>query len=74
MSGVHYYQLDLTDFEAIESTAETIRREHGDPTVLINNAGIGGCQKSLLACEEILLTTELESHWDENHRNQCQAE
>jgi all-trans-retinol dehydrogenase (NAD+) len=40
VSGVHYYHLDLTDFEAIESTAETIRREHGDPTVLINNAGI----------------------------------
>lgn len=39
--GVHYYHLDVTDFAAIESTAETIRREHGDPTVLINNAGIG---------------------------------
>jgi NAD(P)-dependent dehydrogenase (short-subunit alcohol dehydrogenase family) len=39
--GVYYYQLDVTDFGAIESTAETIRREHGDPTVLINNAGVG---------------------------------
>ena len=29
------------DFPAIEATAEKIRREHGDPTVLINNAGIG---------------------------------
>lgn len=41
MPGVYYYQLDVTDFGAIESTAETIRREHGDPTVLINNAGVG---------------------------------
>ncbi|KAJ9603544.1 hypothetical protein H2200_011730 [Cladophialophora chaetospira] len=40
LSGVHYYNLDLTDFSAIESTAEIIRREHGDPSVLINNAGI----------------------------------
>ena len=39
--GVHYYQIDLTDFAAIESTAEEIRRQHGNPTVLVNNAGIG---------------------------------
>ncbi|KAH0845786.1 hypothetical protein AYO21_11211 [Fonsecaea monophora] len=45
LPGVDYYQLDLTDFSAIESTAETIRREHGDPTVLINNAGIANGTK-----------------------------
>ncbi|KIX09017.1 uncharacterized protein Z518_00095 [Rhinocladiella mackenziei CBS 650.93] len=38
--GVHYYQVDLTDFSAIESTAEEIRQQHGNPTVLVNNAGI----------------------------------
>ncbi|KIW15142.1 hypothetical protein PV08_05187 [Exophiala spinifera] len=37
---VHYYQLDLSDFSAIESTAEQIRLDHGNPSVLINNAGI----------------------------------
>jgi NAD(P)-dependent dehydrogenase (short-subunit alcohol dehydrogenase family) len=37
---VYYYHLDVSDFSAIQSTAETIRREHGNPTVLINNAGI----------------------------------
>jgi len=37
---VHYYQLDLTNFAAIESIAEQIRKEHGDPSVLVNNAGI----------------------------------
>ncbi|KIY03121.1 uncharacterized protein Z520_01588 [Fonsecaea multimorphosa CBS 102226] len=45
LPGVDYYQVDLTDFSAIESTAETIRREHGDPTVLINNAGIANGTK-----------------------------
>ncbi|KAI1609736.1 short chain dehydrogenase/reductase [Exophiala viscosa] len=43
--GVHYYQLDVTDFAAIESTAEQIRKEHGDPTVLINNAGVASGTK-----------------------------
>ncbi|KIV82193.1 hypothetical protein PV11_04320 [Exophiala sideris] len=43
--GVHYYQLDVTDFAAIESTAEQIRREHGNPTVLINNAGVASATK-----------------------------
>lgn len=51
MPGVYYYQLDLTDFAAIESTAELIRREHGDPTVLINNAGTGECQTILQILE-----------------------
>ncbi|RVX75506.1 hypothetical protein B0A52_00859 [Exophiala mesophila] len=40
LPGVHYYKVDLTDFPAIESAAEQVRREHGDPSVLINNAGI----------------------------------
>ncbi|EHY57407.1 hypothetical protein HRR83_002893 [Exophiala dermatitidis] len=39
--GVSYYKVDLTDFAAIEATAETIRKEHGHPSVLINNAGVG---------------------------------
>ena len=39
--GVHYYLCDLTDTAAITRVANTIRREHGNPSVLINNAGIG---------------------------------
>ncbi|EXJ86489.1 hypothetical protein A1O3_03440 [Capronia epimyces CBS 606.96] len=38
--GVSYYHVDLTDFPAIETAAEAIRKEHGNPSVLINNAGI----------------------------------
>ncbi|TVY82773.1 Dehydrogenase [Lachnellula suecica] len=38
---VHFYQADITSSEKIHAVAETIRAEHGEPTVLINNAGIG---------------------------------
>lgn len=36
-----FYRADLSDPSAIASIAERIRTEHGNPTVLINNAGIG---------------------------------
>ncbi|KAJ3532308.1 hypothetical protein NM208_g7904 [Fusarium decemcellulare] len=36
-----FYQVDLADSDAITSIATRIRNEHGDPTVLINNAGLG---------------------------------
>ncbi|CAK7201585.1 hypothetical protein SEUCBS139899_004292 [Sporothrix eucalyptigena] len=40
--GVHFYEFDLTsDDAAFEDLADRIRREVGDPTVLINNAGVG---------------------------------
>lgn len=40
VSNVHYYNLDLTDFASIQTTAEEIRKDHGHPSILINNAGI----------------------------------
>lgn len=39
---VHYFRCDMTDFDAITSTAAEIKSRFGNPTVLINNAGIGG--------------------------------
>lgn len=36
-----FYQIDLTSPDEIVSTAQKIRSEHGEPTVLINNAGMG---------------------------------
>ncbi|SPO01993.1 related to a retinal short-chain dehydrogenase/reductase [Cephalotrichum gorgonifer] len=36
-----FYEVDLSDPAAISEIAERIRRDHGHPTVLINNAGIG---------------------------------
>jgi all-trans-retinol dehydrogenase (NAD+) len=39
-SNVHYYKCDITSTSAIQSTASQIRKAHGDPTILINNAGV----------------------------------
>ncbi|KAL1894853.1 hypothetical protein Sste5346_005540 [Sporothrix stenoceras] len=40
--GVHFYEFDLTGPDSeLEELAARIRREVGEPTVLINNAGIG---------------------------------
>jgi all-trans-retinol dehydrogenase (NAD+) len=39
--NVHYYEVDITSSTAIKEIANKIRSAHGEPTVLINNAGIG---------------------------------
>ncbi|KAJ5663559.1 hypothetical protein N7507_004290 [Penicillium longicatenatum] len=39
-SNTFFFKVDLAKAEAIKSIATNIRSEHGDPTVLINNAGI----------------------------------
>ncbi|GJC80639.1 dehydrogenase RED2 [Colletotrichum liriopes] len=39
--NVSFYQIDLSDASAIAEIAERIRTELGDPSILINNAGIG---------------------------------
>lgn len=36
-----FYAVDITNVEDLQATAERIRSAHGDPTVLINNAGTG---------------------------------
>ena len=38
---VHFYKCDVTDFDALIKLCGEIKRTHGDPSVLINNAGIG---------------------------------
>jgi all-trans-retinol dehydrogenase (NAD+) len=40
----HYYQVDITSSEEIKNIAGQLRSEHGDPTVLINNAGVGNAR------------------------------
>ncbi|KAE8385265.1 hypothetical protein BDV23DRAFT_190952 [Aspergillus alliaceus] len=44
-SNVAFYKADITTSENIRNVAEKIRAAHGDPTVLVNNAGVGhdGC-------------------------------
>ncbi|KAJ5772892.1 hypothetical protein N7457_007788, partial [Penicillium paradoxum] len=38
--NVIFYQTDITSSQSISETAAIIRKTHGDPTVLVNNAGI----------------------------------
>ncbi|PWY74995.1 NAD(P)-binding protein, partial [Aspergillus heteromorphus CBS 117.55] len=38
---VSFYKTDITNSTALHTTAEQIREDHGHPTVLINNAGVG---------------------------------
>jgi all-trans-retinol dehydrogenase (NAD+) len=41
VDNVYYYKCDLADTAAINSVAAKIRERFGNPSVLINNAGIG---------------------------------
>ncbi|OHW95739.1 hypothetical protein CSPAE12_05630 [Colletotrichum incanum] len=50
-SNVSFYQVDLSDASAISEVAKRIRAEHGDPSVLINNAGIGNAKPILKISE-----------------------
>lgn len=38
--NVAFYQVDLVDSQAVNNAAERIRTDIGDPTVVVNNAGI----------------------------------
>ncbi|GJN87277.1 hypothetical protein Rhopal_000225-T1 [Rhodotorula paludigena] len=55
--GVKYYKCDITDAAAIAEVAKQVRAEVGEPTILINNAGIARGKKILdVTPEEFLLT------------------
>ncbi|EPS39060.1 hypothetical protein H072_7169 [Dactylellina haptotyla CBS 200.50] len=38
--NIHHYQADLSDWDGLTKVASKIKSEHGDPTVLILNAGV----------------------------------
>lgn len=40
-SNAFFYKVDLTSSAAVKEMATQVRREHGHPTALINNAGVG---------------------------------
>ncbi|KAF6802899.1 hypothetical protein CSOJ01_11271 [Colletotrichum sojae] len=40
-ASVRFYKLDVTSSSAISETAKCIRKDVGDPTVVVNNAGVG---------------------------------
>lgn len=39
---IHYFKCDITDKDAVAEVAKKIRSQHGDASILINNAGISG--------------------------------
>ncbi|XP_068626413.1 17-beta-hydroxysteroid dehydrogenase 13-like [Battus philenor] len=52
----HAYQCDVTDRDAIKAMAEKIRREIGEVTMLVNNAGIMPCKPLLDTSEKEIRT------------------
>lgn len=39
---IFYFKCDVTDRDTVAEVARKIRQQHGDPSILINNAGISG--------------------------------
>ncbi|KAJ4355977.1 uncharacterized protein N0V89_004002 [Didymosphaeria variabile] len=52
LPGVHFYRLDISDFNKVQEVCCDVRRVHGDPTVLINNAGIANKKSILVTSNE----------------------
>ncbi|KAK6334108.1 hypothetical protein TWF696_002610 [Orbilia brochopaga] len=66
LTNLHWYECDITDFDRVSEVARQIRHDHGDPTVLVNNAGI--CSKGLILEQSIkeikkLMDVNLVSQW-----------
>jgi all-trans-retinol dehydrogenase (NAD+) len=49
---VHFHKADISKSAEISAVAKIIREEYGDPTVLVNNAGITVCRPLLSETEE----------------------
>lgn len=49
-----YYRCDITDPDAVKALGESVRAEHGNPSILINNAGIAFTHDVLSARPESL--------------------
>lgn len=58
---IHYHRCDITSRSAVMDLAETIRSDHGDVSILVNNAGIGFAHHTLNASEK-----DLRRLWDVN--------
>jgi all-trans-retinol dehydrogenase (NAD+) len=50
--NIHSYKLDITSSTSLSQVATQIRTTHGNPTVLINNAGIG-TNKTIFSSTEV---------------------
>lgn len=51
---IFYYKTDITDPEAVKALGEDVRAKHGNPSILINNAGIAYTHTILNAQPESL--------------------
>ncbi|KAF3914804.1 hypothetical protein ABW20_dc0102352 [Dactylellina cionopaga] len=64
--NVHWYQCDISDYDRVAAVASQIRKIHGDPTVLVNNAAITS-KKTILEQDQAELqkitNINLLSHW-----------
>jgi short-subunit dehydrogenase len=59
-SNAYFYRADITSSSVVKEVGNQIRNEHGNPTILINNAGVGFRDPILDASEErIRLTMEV---------------
>ncbi|RDL41789.1 putative estradiol 17-beta-dehydrogenase 11 [Venustampulla echinocandica] len=56
-SNIHFYEVDVTSSAQISKAAAEVRKAHGEPTVVINNAGIGACRTILDEPEEMIQKT-----------------
>lgn len=53
-SNITFYRCDLTSSSAIHETADAIRRDLGDPSILVNNAGMAKVNKLLELDDDFL--------------------
>ncbi|KAF2274224.1 dehydrogenase/reductase SDR family member 8 precursor [Westerdykella ornata] len=64
--NIHYFKCDITDPAAVRETAKRIQATVGTPSILINNAGIGGAHAILDTSDEYLrkiFDVNLLSNW-----------
>jgi all-trans-retinol dehydrogenase (NAD+) len=66
IEGLLYLKCDVTSAIAVEKAAEAIKSDLGDPSILVNNAGIGKAQTILEMTESDLqkiFGVNIQSHW-----------
>lgn len=61
MEKVHFYRCDITDRAAVMEMKDNIKKDHGDVTILVNNAGLAFAHHTLNATE-----SNLRKLWDVN--------
>ena len=71
LPDVHFYQCDVSDTEALERVCGKVKKDHGNISVLVNNAGIG-IGKTLLGVSDSLEMTEESADWKQTSNVESQ--